>query len=83
MDEVYRNRPMMELEYFDRLEFGEHVRQNRSMLLQGQVSPAVAGLAMANLYQTCTFIAFIMKIKSEYRNTDQLNINHLSKFIRE
>jgi hypothetical protein len=37
------------------------------VLLQGQFSPAVAGLALSNLFMTCTMVPFIMKLKAEYR----------------
>ena len=35
--------------------------------VQGSVSSSVAGLALANLFQVCTFISFLMKLKAEYR----------------
>ena len=36
-------------------------------LFQDSVSPAIAGLALASIFQTCTFIPFVMKLKSEFR----------------
>ena len=35
--------------------------------LRGAVSPAAAGLAMANVMMTGTFLPFIMRIKAEFR----------------
>merc|ERR1711915_1002030 len=29
-------------------------------------SPAIAGLALASIFQTCTFVPFVMKLKSEF-----------------
>ena len=35
--------------------------------LRGAISPAAAGLAMANVMMTGTFLPFIMRIKAEFR----------------
>lgn len=34
---------------------------------KGSVSPAMAGLALANVFQTCTFIPFVMKLKADLK----------------
>merc|ERR1719237_661266 len=34
---------------------------------KGSVSPAIAGLALASIFQVCTFIPFVMRLKSEFR----------------
>jgi len=34
---------------------------------KGSVSPAIAGLALATIFQVCTFIPLVMKLKSEFR----------------
>merc|ERR1719430_1514213 len=33
---------------------------------KGSVSPAIAGLALASIFQTCTFVPFVMKLKAEF-----------------
>lgn len=33
---------------------------------KGSVSPTIAGLALASIFQTCTFVPFVMKLKSEF-----------------
>ena len=35
-------------------------------VLQGSVSPAVAGLALSSIFQTCTYLPFIMKLKADF-----------------
>ena len=50
--------------------------------LKGSVSPATAGLALANVFMSATFIAILMKIKAEFkafttsleRNFEYLNL---------
>ncbi|TRY70687.1 hypothetical protein TCAL_10025 [Tigriopus californicus] len=38
-----------------------------TVLFKGSVTPAIAGLALANVFQTCTFIPFVMRMKADYR----------------
>ena len=46
------------------------------------MSPAIAGLALASIFQTCTFVPFVMKLKSEFsamlssleRNFEYINL---------
>lgn len=38
-----------------------------TIVFKGIASSSIAGLAMANLFQVCTFISFLMKLKAEYR----------------
>ena len=38
-----------------------------SVAAKGEVTSAVAGLAMANIFQVCTFIPFVMRLKAEFR----------------
>ena len=35
-------------------------------VLQGSVTPAVAGLALSSIFQTCTYLPFIMKLKADF-----------------
>ena len=37
------------------------------VFFKGSVSPAIAGLALANVFQTCTFIPFVMRMKADFR----------------
>ena len=44
-----------------------HIYKVSNIILpQGSVSPAIAGLALASIFQTCTFVPFVMKLKSEF-----------------
>nr|AHK05653.1 ATP-binding cassette transporter sub-family C member 5 [Tigriopus japonicus] len=38
-----------------------------TVLFKGSVTPAIAGLALANVFQTCTFIPFVMRMKADFR----------------
>ena len=38
-----------------------------TVLAKGSVSPAMAGLALANVFQACTFIPLVMRLKADFR----------------
>ncbi len=53
-------------------------------------SAAVAGLALANVFQTCTFVPFVMRIKADFRArfnsvervSEYANVSQCPKIIR-